>query len=170
MDVDTIRELYRTRAAILEFVARDVAAHATDAELASLAGSVAEMARACADNDVHAYLWANIAFHDLSLTVSKNRTAKRIVEALLLRTIPLRRRSLSQPGRLAASLRDHENLVEAYRNRDGQLASALVHANHYAALRNIERWLTGKSPAGVAGTPDRREGSAKVGRRPRRLT
>jgi DNA-binding GntR family transcriptional regulator len=167
MDVDTIREIYRTRAAILEFVAHDVAAHATDAELASLAGSVGEMARACIENDVHAYLWANIAFHDLNLTVSKNRTAKRIVEALLLRTIPLRRRSLSQPGRLAASLRDHENLVEAYRNRDGQLASALVHANHYAALRNIER-LAGKPPGGPAGMPEHRDGPMPAGRRPRR--
>lgn len=130
---------------MLEFVAYDVAANASDEELASLTQSVVPMAGACANNDVHAYLWANIAFHDLNLTVSKNNTARRIVESLLLRTIPLRRRSLSQPGRLAASLKDHQNLVEAYCNRDGQLASALVHANHYAALRNIER-LTPQSP------------------------
>src|SRR5512145_1039514 len=34
LEIGTIREIYRTRAAILEFVAQDVAAHASDEELA----------------------------------------------------------------------------------------------------------------------------------------
>ncbi len=138
MDISMIREIYRTRAAILEFIAGDVAQNASEEELELLSKAVAEMGLAHHNNDIRAYLWANIAFHDLNLTVSKNRTAKRIVESLLLRTIHLRRSSLSRPGRLALSLEDHQHLVKAYRNRDGNLAAALIRSNHFNALRNIE--------------------------------
>lgn len=138
MEIETIREIYRTRAAILELVASDVARNASEAELDELGAVAEEMARAHSNNDLRAYIWAIIAFHDLNLAVSKNRTAKRIVESLLLRTLRLRRASLSMPGRMEASLDDHRRLVTAYKDRDATLAAALIHSNHYNALRNIE--------------------------------
>ncbi|TCR63992.1 GntR family transcriptional regulator [Bosea sp. BK604] len=147
MDTGTIREIYRIRAAILELVAGDVTKNATDDELAELAGTVADMAAACGNDDRRAYVWANIAFHDMNLAVSKNMTAKRLVEALLLRTFPLRRVSLSQPGRLAASLDDHQRLIKAYRDRDANLAAALIRSNHFNALRNIEQSATWRDRA-----------------------
>jgi DNA-binding GntR family transcriptional regulator len=138
MEVGTIREIYRVRAAILELIAGDVVQNASDSELEQLAGTVDAMARAHSHNDDRAYIWAIIAFHDLNLVVSKNMTAKRIVEALLLRTLRLRRASLSSVGRMATSLDDHQRLVKAYKERDANLAGALVRSNHYSALRNIE--------------------------------
>lgn len=143
LGIGTIREIYRTRAAMLEFVAGDVATNATDEELAALAAQLDAMEQACDANDVRAYLWANITFQDLNLTCSKNQTAKRIVESLLLRTIQLRRMSLSRPGRLVTSLDDHRRLVLAYMDRDANLASALTRTNHITALRNIEQHLAG---------------------------
>lgn len=139
MDIGTIREIYRTRAAILELVANDVAQNASDSELDELTRIVDEMALASRNNDHRSYIWANIAFHDLNLTVSKNMTAKRIVESLLLRTLRLRRASLSRSGRMEASLDDHRRLVKAYRDRDANLAAALIRSNHFSALRNLER-------------------------------
>lgn len=139
MDIATIREIYRTRAAILEFVAGDVAQNASEGELDELAGVVEDMARAYGHGDHRAYIWANIAFQDLTLTVSKNLTAKRIVESLLLRTFPLRRASLFRTGRMAASLDEHQRLIKAYKDRDANLAGALIRSNHFNALRNIEQ-------------------------------
>jgi DNA-binding GntR family transcriptional regulator len=139
MDIGTIRDIYRTRAAILELVAGDVTQNASERELDELAALVDEMAKAYRNKDPRAYIWANIAFQDHNLTVSKNMTAKRIVEALLLRTFPLRRRSLLQEGRMAISLDDHQHLIKAYKDRDANLAGALIRSNHINALRNIER-------------------------------
>lgn len=138
MEIGTIREIYRTRAAILELVANDVAQNASDSELEELTSFVDQMALAFNNNDHRAYIWANIAFHDLNLTVSKNMTAKRIVESLLLRTLRLRRASLLRTGRMAASLDDHRRLIKAYRERDANLAAALIRSNHFNALRNLE--------------------------------
>ena len=138
MEIQTIREIYRTRASILELVADDVTQNASDEELDNLAKIIDSMARASRHRDRRAYIWANIAFHDLNLAVSKNLTAKRIVEALLLRTFRLRRASLSQTGRMETSLDDHDRLVKAYKARDANLARALVRSNHFSALANIE--------------------------------
>lgn len=148
MSLPVIREIYRTRAALLELVATDVATMAQDAELEGLSVTVDRMERAFHNDDIRAYLWANIGFHDLNLVVSKNQTAKRIVESLLLRTIHLRRLSLSQPGRMAASLDDHRRIVKAYIDRDPNLAAALIRSNHIKALRNIE--LLGVAATGSA--------------------
>jgi DNA-binding GntR family transcriptional regulator len=65
--------------------------------------------------------------------------AKRIVEALLLRTFRLRRASLFKTRRMAASLDDHQRLIKAYKDRDANLAGALIRSNHFNALRNIEQ-------------------------------
>jgi DNA-binding GntR family transcriptional regulator len=79
-------------------------------------------------------------------------TAKRIVESLLLRTIALRRWSLSLPGRLEASLDDHRRLVRAYEQRDALLAAAIMRSNHMTALKNIEhRFEETKPLVGTAG-------------------
>lgn len=139
-DIQTIRDIYRTRATLLGLISADVATGATEAELTELRNQVDRMETACRAGDIKAYVWANIDFHDLNARTSKNLTAKRIVESLLLRTISLRRWSLSQPGRMEQSLDDHRRLVKSYETHDDQLATALVRANHLAALRQLE-WL-----------------------------
>ncbi len=143
LDLPTIAEIYRTRATLLELVAADVASKASDAEIAGLAAQVERLEQAYRQDDLRAYLWQIIEFHDLNLSASGNQTAKRIVESLLLRTIQLRRRSLATPGRMAVSLEDHRRLVQAYQTRDANLAAALIRSNHMYALKNIERLLLG---------------------------
>jgi DNA-binding GntR family transcriptional regulator len=148
-DKATIREIYRTRACLLELVAATVAEIASLEQLQRLSAVVDKMEKANRAGDVGGYLWANIEFHDLNLTLSGNSTAKRIIESLLLRTIPLRRKSLSSPGRMAVSLDDHRRLLKAYQDRDANLAAALIRSNHMAALQNIERLMTiGVVPSG----------------------
>lgn len=141
LDMPTISEIYRTRATLLELVAAEVAGNATEEEIARLTAQIKLMEHAGQADDLRAFLWHMIEFHDLNLSASKNQTAKRIIESLLLRTIQLRRRSLSTPGRMMVSLEDHRRLVQAYENRDGNLAAALIRSNHMYALRNIERQL-----------------------------
>ena len=137
-DVKTVREIYRTRATLLAFIASDVAEFASEADIAKLRDQTKVLEQLADANDVRGYTWANIEFYDLNSDASGNMTAKRIVESLLLRTISLRRWSLSQPGRLAESIDDHRRLVRAYEQRDAHMAAAIVGSNHMIALKNIE--------------------------------
>ena len=66
---------------------------------------------------------------------------QRILESLALRSLRLRRLTLSSPGRMPRSLADHMRLVDALADRDGELASALIKANVLGALRLLERLL-----------------------------
>ncbi len=140
-----IREIYRVRAALLELIAADVARKVSDEDVAGLALLAEEMRRAAERGDLSAYVWANVAFHDRNTQLADNRTAKRIIDSLLLRTLPLRRLSLSQGFRLHESLADHLNLVRAYEKRDPYLAAALIRSNHMNALATLESRLCGEA-------------------------
>ncbi len=136
-----VREIYHVRAALLELIAADVARNASPEELAELSQLVVAMQRAYAAGDLHGYTWANVDFHERNTLIAANVTAKRIIDSLLLRTLPLRRFGLSQETRMADSLADHVHLVQAYEKHDPNLAAALIRSNHMNALATLERCL-----------------------------
>ncbi|AZQ68315.1 GntR family transcriptional regulator [Silicimonas algicola] len=140
-DVHDVREIYRTRCALLEFIASDVARKATDEDIARLEAIACQMATFHERGDNSAYLWSNVGFHDLNTDLSGNRTVKRIIDSLLLRTLPLRRLSLSTPEAIRLSLEDHQLLVRAYKSRDSNLAAAILRSNHMRSLARIEMRL-----------------------------
>ena len=145
--VSEVREIYRARATLLELIASDIARSAADADIASLKVPLAEMQSAYQRDDLESYLWANVEFHDRNTLIANNRTVKRIIDSLLLRTLPLRRLSLSQPSRLRDSCDDHVRLVKAYEERDPNLAAALIRSNHMNALATLEARLGNEGAA-----------------------
>jgi DNA-binding GntR family transcriptional regulator len=140
-----VRDIYRARAALFELIATDVARSVTSEGLAPLRRALAEMERAARSGDLNGFVWANVDFYDRNTQLADNRTVKRILDSLLLRTLRLRRLSLSQPGRLQKSLDDHTRLVRAYEDRDANLAAALIRSNHINALAALEKCLPAES-------------------------
>jgi DNA-binding GntR family transcriptional regulator len=141
LDIEEIREIYRVRAALFELIAADVAKHASSGDIASLRVPLAELERAYRARDLNGFVWANVDFYDRNTQIASNRTVKRILDSLLLRTLSLRRLSLSQAGRMQQSFDDHSRLVKAYEGRDHTLAAALMHSNHINALAALEAGL-----------------------------
>jgi len=137
--IEEVREIYVTRTAIFELIAADVASRATAEDIAVLDSIIERMKRAADQGDITAFTWLSVEFHDTDTRISRNQTAKRIHDSLLLRTLAIRRLSLSQPERMRKSLEDHIQLVKAYETHDSNLAGAILRANHTAALRAIER-------------------------------
>ena len=87
---------------------------------------------------------------ELSRRFRTSRTPTReavvILESLALRSLRLRRLTLSTPGRSHRSLADHVRLVGALEDRDGELASALIKANVLGALKLLEQLLADDTP------------------------
>jgi len=148
--VSEVREIYRARATLLELIASDIARAAPDTDITSLKAPLAEMQNANDRGDLESYLWANVEFHDRNTQIANNRTVKRIIDSLLLRTLPLRRLSLSQPDRMRSSCDDHVRLLKAYEERDPNLAAALIRSNHMSALATLETRL---GPDGATAKP-----------------
>jgi DNA-binding GntR family transcriptional regulator len=141
LEVDEIREIYRVRAALFELIAADVAKHASSADIATLRAPLADLERTYRAGDLNGFVWANVDFYDRNTQLASNRTVKRILDSLLLRTLRLRRLSLSLPGRMQQSFDDHNRLVKAYEGRDYTLAAALMRSNHINALAALEAHL-----------------------------
>ncbi len=139
LDWSEIQEIYKARAVLLQLVVREVALSSTQAQQEVLAAQVEVMRQACAANDNVAYFWANVEFHEKNTQMAGNRTVKRILDSLLLRTLPLRRISLSQPQGMTRSCEDHQYLLRAYADRDHGLAAAIIHSNHMNALARLAR-------------------------------
>lgn len=145
LSVGEIREIYRARAALFELIARDTAHHASREEIAGLRALLDAMEHGYRRNHLDDFVWANVDFYDRNTQLANNRTVKRILDSLLLRTLPLRRLSLSQPGRLGRSFDDNRRLVQAYEDRDADLAVALIRSNHINALAALEAYFAANS-------------------------
>ncbi len=141
LSIDEIREIYRVRGAMLGLIAAEVTRVASDAEIAELHALLNEMERTATANDRDGYYWSNVAFHERFADLARNKTLKRILESLALRSLRLRRFTLSSAGRMPRSLADHKRLVQALEDRDSELASALIKANVLGALRLLEGLL-----------------------------
>ena len=146
LSISEIREIYRVRAAMLGLIAAEVARLATDADIAELRTILGEMERADTAGDRDGYYWANVNFHERFADLARNKTLQRILESLALRSLRLRRLTLSTPGRSHRSLTDHARLVGALEDRDGELASALIKANVLGALKLLEQLLADDTP------------------------
>lgn len=148
-DIEEIREIYRARAELFELIATDIARDASSTDIAGLRELLGDLERAFRRGDLNGFVWANVAFYDRNTQLSRNRTVKRILDSLLLRTLRLRRLSLAQPGRMQQSFDDNSRLVKAYEDRDATLAAALIRSNHISALAALEECLA-PAAAGAA--------------------
>lgn len=138
--IGEVREIYRTRAVLFELIASDLAARATEEDIAVLWAITERMKHASDLNDTIAFMWLNVEFHNQDTSLSGNATAKRIHDSLLLRTLPIRRLSLTLPGRMERSLDNHIQLVKAYESHDSHMAGAILRANHTGALAAVEKY------------------------------
>ncbi len=139
--IEEIKDIYEARAALFVLMGQAVALHATDDDIAHLESSLTELRKYQKKQDLEAFLWANVNFFDLVTQFANNRTIRSILDSLLLRTLPLRRLSLSLPGRMTSSLDDSTRLVRAFRQRDANLAAALIQSNHINALKALSEHL-----------------------------
>ena len=138
MNLKEVREIYELRALLYGQVSLAIVEHATDEDIAALWRAHGKLAGVAARGDVDGYFWANVAFRDEELRVSRNGIFKEVLDSMRMRTNRLRHLSTSLPGRLQRSCTDHQRLCEAYAERDGVLAAALNRSIVMGALHAIE--------------------------------
>jgi len=138
MSLKDAREIYHLRALIYAQVSFAIVEHASADDIASLWRIHRTLADAAAHGDVDGYFWANVAFRDEELRVSRNAIFKEVLDSMRMRINRMRHLSTSLPGRMQRSCTDHQRLCEAYEDRDGTLAAALNRSILMGALKSIE--------------------------------
>ncbi|WP_199809866.1 GntR family transcriptional regulator [Streptomyces sp. NRRL F-5126] len=142
-----VRELYNLRAELYAVVSHLVCKVATADDLDALRRHQHALDLAAAEDDVDRYFWVNVQYRNKEAAIARDATLRRVLDTLGLRALQLRHLSLSQPGRLGPSAKDHARLLRAYEERDADLASALTQSLVRGGFAAIERsgW-TGEEP------------------------
>jgi len=122
-----VREAYQLLSLLESDAAAEVAARATDAELAELAALHRALEAALPDRD--AFFAANERFHLRVLELDGNRWRLQIVGDLRRLMKLNRHHSLFREGRLAESLQEHRAIVGALLARDAEACRRLVSAH-----------------------------------------
>lgn len=117
LDQQAVTELYAMREVLEGAAAAFAARHATDAEIANMALILEEYGP---DTDAVAL---NQQFHQAIYDAAHNRHLIRSLQALTDSTYLLGRSTLVSGPRADAAHKEHSALLQAIRNRDGQLAN-----------------------------------------------
>ncbi len=123
---DEVLEMIVVWAALESMAARLVAERASDAEIRSLRRLAAKYSQTAAKADIEEYSEQNILFHQRILELSGCTMLKSIADGLFLHMHAVRRRAMGEGDRATRSVVDHMSIIEAFENRDVELASKLV--------------------------------------------
>jgi DNA-binding GntR family transcriptional regulator len=135
LSVDEVRELYDIRAALFGLAGKLMAERATPDEIARLETALGEMELAAEARDFDAYYPLNLAFHEMIVDGSGNRTLAGQYRAFVKTLNLFRARSLVQGGGLAVSNREHREMVAAIAARDPTWAHE-AHWRHVASAKD----------------------------------
>jgi DNA-binding GntR family transcriptional regulator len=121
-----VDQIYPIVAVLEGLAARLAAQQMSTAQLAQL-DELHQRMKLSADGEDHvAYLKANQRFHALLLEAADNPPLAREIERFRLITLQLRQVMLRLPGRHEESVAEHEQLLDALRERDGARSETLM--------------------------------------------
>lgn len=133
-----VREIYQVRTHLYMLVSELIVARVADQDVQTLRVQQARLEEAASAGDRDAYFWRNLSFRATEAEICGNAPLRRLLDSLGLRTLQARHQSLTYPGRMEQSVRDHARLVRAYEERDAPLAIALTRTLVLGGLAAIE--------------------------------
>jgi DNA-binding GntR family transcriptional regulator len=140
-----VREIYGLRGQLLAVMVRELVAAVTDEQLLVLTECVSRLEASVTAGEVDGYFRCHVEFQDMMTEFAGNRTLKRVLDSLALRTLVLRHVSASSPGRMYVGAKEQRHLLEAIASRDADLAAAIIAHSTRQALATVERAWGGRS-------------------------
>jgi len=124
-----VAEFYEIKSMLEGYAAQLAAEKMTDRDIERLSKINNRLADLAAEGDVKSFFRVHNEFHELFIRASGNNKLQELIQQMLKKFNRLRIASLSLPGRMEISVKEHEKIIEAFRNRDGELANNLVKKN-----------------------------------------
>ena len=124
-----VEEFYAIKSIMEGYAARRACEKLTKKDLDRLQAindKLAELARA---GDIKHFFKVHSDFHELFIKAADNEKLHELIAGLVTKFQRLRFTSLSLPGRMEISVQEHEKIIDAFRNRDADLAETLVRKN-----------------------------------------
>ena len=138
MTLQEVRDIYELRRELYGLVSRRIVERCDDADIDRLWLAHAKLEEAARLGDAVTYFWSIVDFHNIEADVAGNTAVRAVLDSIGLRTLRARHVSLSLPGRLETSVEDHRRLMQAYQDRDAELATALARSILHRGLAAVE--------------------------------
>jgi len=121
-----IEEFYAIKIILEGFAAKMAAEKLTEKDIDRLESINERLKKIAADGDVKSFFRVHNEFHELFIKAAGNDKLYEMINQLVMKFQRLRLASLSQPGRMEISVEEHCNMIEAFKDHDGERADSLV--------------------------------------------
>ena len=136
-------EVFPVMALLEGRVALEAAHKATETDMARLEQIHTDLEELAASGDANRYFEVNDAFHNALQDIAGNRWLKQLIEDTRKVIKLTRRQSLESDGRIAESLAEHRQVMEALRRRDPDAAARAMHDHLLAGRDALSRLQSG---------------------------
>ena len=130
--IEEIVEMFDVMSLLEGYCARAACARMSERDFMRIERLHARLEKHFDHRDQDAYIRVNNQYHSLVQELAGNRTLNQIVSGLRKKILLYRFKSLNLPQRFENSIQEHRQLLEAFRQRDGRMAEALMQTH----LRN----------------------------------
>src|SRR5512136_799218 len=124
-----IEEFYAIKSILEGYAARRACEKLTPREMDKLQTINDRLALLAEEGDVKQFFKVHNSFHDLFVKAADNGKLTELITGLVGRFQRLRIASLSIPGRMEFSVKEHQKIIDAFKNKDADLAESLVRGN-----------------------------------------
>ncbi|WP_020678218.1 GntR family transcriptional regulator [Geopsychrobacter electrodiphilus] len=121
-----VQEFYAIKSILEGYAAELAATRLTIKDIEKLQTINEKLRNLAVDGDVKAFFRIHNEFHDLFVRAAGNHKLAELITQLGMKFNRLRMASLSISGRMSISVVEHDRLIEAFKNQDGDLAEDLV--------------------------------------------
>lgn len=147
-----IEEFYAIKIILEGFAAKMAAEKLSMKDIEKLESINQRLAQIAKDGDVKNFFRVHNEFHEVFIKAAGNERLYEMINQLVMKFKRLRLASLSVPGRMEISVEEHRNMIQAFKDHDGDKADSLVrHAATIGADVLIQSMSqSGDSSDGVA--------------------
>lgn len=124
-----VEEFYSIKSILEGYAARMAAEKMTDKDYERLEAINTRLKQLAAEGDVKTFFRVHDEFHELFIRAAGNDKLFTLIGQLLRKFNRLRMASLALPGRMEISVQEHNKILEAFRQHDGDKADNLVRKN-----------------------------------------
>ena len=136
MDIEELNELFPVMAVLEGLCAREAVEHCKEQDLKQLNTMHEKLETYAAEGNIDAYYEQNFVFHQAIQDLSANKWLQRIIGDLRKVLRLARHMQLTIPGRLQASLKEHQQIMQAFNQHDPEMADQCMQ-NHLK-----QQWLS----------------------------
>ena len=124
-----VEEFYAIKSILEGYAARRACERLTPREIDKLQNINEKLALLAKEGDVKHFFKVHNNFHELFVRAADNDKLTGLIMNLVGRFQRLRIASLSLPGRMDFSVQEHQKIIDAFRDKDADLAENLVRSN-----------------------------------------